>query len=168
MSTQNPLLKEVRLYSEKEFNGLSYEQQEKHREHVIKKILDNANEGITAPEISRLIEYLGTPKTIQRYLDKFDNINLLYKKIKGNTYVYFKNGRLLHQILEENVPIGKKIYSFIFMKNPDGEFVSIQEKKKNEYDVLILSGGIIVEKESFGQFLEHLENINKHVIIGGK
>lgn len=168
MIKQNPLLKGIRLYSKKEFEGLSDEQKDKHRGHVINKISENATEGISAPEISRLVDYLGTKKTIQRYLDKLVNTNVSYKKIKGNTIIYYHNGRLLHQVLEENIPIGKKIYSFIHMKNPDGEFISIQEKKKNEYDTLILSGGIIIDKDAFPNFIEHIQNINKIVTDRGR
>lgn len=165
--TQSGFLKGIRLYSPKEYAGLSNEQKEKHREHVLRNILLNAKEGVTVPQIVDLLPHLGTKKTIQKYLDKLVNINFGYNKLIGNTLVYFPNGRLLHEVLEENVPIGKKVYSFIYMKNPDGEFIAVQEKKKNELDALILSGGIIIDKDSFPNFLEHIQSINKRINKGG-
>ena len=166
-NTQSPLLRGIRLYSSKEYEGLSNDQREKHREHVLRNILLNAKEGVTVPEIVEIIPHLGTKKTIQRYFDKLVNINFGYTKAIGNSIVYFPNGRLLHQVLEENVPIGKKVYSFIHMKNPDGEFIAIQEKKKNELEALVLSGGIIIDKDSFPLFLEHVQAIQKKVKQGG-
>ena len=74
---------------------------------------------------------------------------------------------LLHDVLEENVPIGKKVYSFIHLKNPEGEFIAIQEKKRNELNALTLSGGIIINKEAFPSFVEHINHINKKM-NGGK
>ena len=159
------LLKGIKLYSEKEYQGLSQEQQEKYKDHVIKNILLNAKEGITVSEILSLVEYLGSKKTIQVYLERLVNTNVGYKKEIGNAYIYFPNGRLMHEVLEENVPIGKKEYSFIHLKNPEGEFISIQEKKRDDLNSLSLTGGIIISKDDFPIFMEHVQNIKK--IIGG-
>ncbi|MBI2656913.1 hypothetical protein HYX03_04180 [Candidatus Woesearchaeota archaeon] len=167
LGTERETLQGIRLYSEKEFEGLTQYQQEKHREYVVRQILDNSKEGITVPTIKRLVPYLGNEKTIRTYLEKYVNTNLGYSKAFGRVTVYYPNGRLLHEILEENVPIGKKVYSFIYMKNPEGEFIAIQEKKRNELNALTLSGGIIINKEAFSSFVEHINNIGKK-INGGK
>ena len=167
LGMEREILQGIRLYSEKEFEGLTQSQQEKHREHIIRQILNNSKEGITVPTIKRLVPYLGNEKTIRTYLEKYVNTNLGYGKAFGRVTVYYPNGRLLHEILEENVPIGKKVYSFIHMKNPEGEFIYIQEKKRNELNALTVSGGIIINKEAFNSFVEHINNINKK-INGGR
>jgi len=167
LGTEREILKEIRLYSEKEFEGLTQYQQGKHREHIIKQILENSKEGTTVQTIKSLVPYLGNEKTIRAYLDKYVNINLGYEKSFGRVTVYYPNGRLLHDVLEENVPIGKKVYSFIHLKNPEGEFIAIQEKKRNELNALTLSGGIIINKEAFPSFVEHINHINKKM-NGGK
>lgn len=167
LRTEIESLQGIRLYSEKEFEGLTQYQQEKHREHVIRQILQKSKEGITVPTIKRIVPYLGNEKTIRTYLEKYVNTNLGYSKAFGRVTIYYPNGRLLHEVLEENVPIGKKVYSFIHMQNPEGEFISIQEKKRNELNALTVSGGIIINKEAFPLFVEHINSINRK-ISGGK
>jgi hypothetical protein len=153
------LLKGVKLYSEKEFEGLSPEQREQHLENSIRKILLNAADGVTVSHIASLIPY-ASGKTIQRYLDKLINTNFGYKKLIGNTFIYYHNGRLMHEAIKENIPIGNKSYSFYYIKNPEGDYVFIQEKKRNELNAVTISGGVIVEKQQFAEFLEHLNDIN--------
>ena len=157
------LTKGVKLYSEKEFEGLSQEQKERHYETVIRKILENANDGITITKIQEVVSYFSSDKAVQRYLDKYINTNFAYKKLIGRTYIYFHNGRLLHETLKEDINIGRKIYSFYHIKNPDGDFIFIQEKKKNELNAVTISGGIIIDKDNFGEFIEHLNEIKKKV-----
>lgn len=157
------LMQGIKTYTEKEFEGLSTEQRERHYETVIRKILDNSNEGVTISNIQELVPYFYSDKTVQRYLDKLVNTNFAYKKLIGRTYIYFHNGRLLHEVLKEDISIGKKLYSFYHIKNPEGEFIFIQEKKKTELNIITLSGGIIIEKEFFSEFLGHLNDINRKV-----
>ncbi len=161
--TDTELLRDVRLYTESEFEGLTADQREIHQETVIKKILENANEGVTVPMIMKLIPYIEGDKTVRKYLEKFVNTNYGYKKIIGKTHIYFANGRLLHQVLEENIPIGDKTYSFFHIKNPNGDFISIEEKKRNELDAVVISGGIIVDMKDFSRFSEHIRNIENKI-----
>ena len=159
MSTQG-IIKGIKLYAQKEFGGLSQEQKERHCETVIRKILENSNDGVTITKIQEAVPYFSSDKTIQRYLDKYINTNFAYKKLIGRTYIYFHNGRLLHEALKEDIAVGNKLYSFFHIKNPDGEFVFIQEKKKSELNAITISGGIIIEKSYFSEFIEHLNEIN--------
>ncbi len=161
--TSNNLMAGIKTYTKREFDGLSQEQKVRHYETIIRKILENSEEGITISKIQELIPYSNSDKTIQRYLDKFINTNFAYKKLIGRTYLYFHNGRLLHEALKENIAIGKKIYSFYHIKNPEGEFIFIQEKNKNELNALTISGGIIIETKNFEEFVQHLQEINKKV-----
>ena len=158
----------IKLYTEKEFSGLSQEQKERHCETVVRKILENVKDGVTISEIQVAVPYLGADKTIQRHLDKYVNTNFAYKKLIGRAYLYFHNGRLLHEALKEDIPLGKKLYSVYHIKNSDGDFIFIQEKKKDELKSVIISGGIIVEKEFFPEFLEHLNAIDRKVNKDGK
>jgi len=162
MSTQE-IVKGIKLYAQKEFEGLSQEQKERHCETVIRKILENANDGITITKIQEAVPYISSDKTVQRYLDKYINTNFAYKKLIGRTYIYFHNGRLLHEALKEDITIGNKLYSFYHIKNPDGDFIFIQEKKKSELNAITISGGIIIEKDYFNEFIEHLNEIKRKV-----
>jgi len=157
------ILNGAKLYTQKEFDGLSTNQREKHCEYLMKKILENAKEGVIISQIKESVSYLKNEKTIQRYLDKLVNTNVAYKKLIGRTYLYYLNGRLLHESLKEDMQAGDKIYSFYHIKNPDGEFVFIQEKKKGEFKDVSVTGGILVKFEYFENLMEHLSAINKKI-----
>src|SRR3989344_7158628 len=145
------ITKGIKLYTKEEFLGLSSAQRVRHCETIIRKMLENSDEGITIPQIQNLVPYFSSDKSIQRYLDKFINTNFAYKKLIGRTYLYFHNGKLLHEALKEDVKIGNKIYSFYHIKNPEGEFIFIQEKNRNELNAITISGGIVIEKKSFNE-----------------
>ena len=93
---------------------------------------------------------------------------LAYKKLIGKAYLYYLNGRLLHESLKEDMQAGDKIYSFYHIKNPDGEFVFIQEKKKGEFRDVSVTGGILVKFEYFENLMEHLSAINKKIKKSGE
>jgi hypothetical protein len=162
MNTNINLLGGIKLYTEKEFEGLSQSQKEKHGEYVIKHILENAKESLIISQIKESVPYLNE-KTIQRYLDKLVNTNVAYKKLIGRTYVYYLNGRLLHESLKEDMQAGDKLYSFFHIKNPDGEFIFIQEKKKGEFKDFSITGGILIKADYFDNLLEHLTEVNKKI-----
>ncbi len=162
MNTNINLLGGIKLYTEKEFEGLSQSQKEKHGEYVIKHILENAKESIIISQIKESVQYLNE-KTIQRYLDKLVNTNVAYKKLIGRTYVYYLNGRLLHESLKEDMQAGDKLYSFFHIKNPDGEFIFIQEKKRGEFKDFSITGGILIKADYFDNLLEHLIEVNKKI-----
>ncbi|MEK6884731.1 MAG: hypothetical protein AABY22_34180 [Nanoarchaeota archaeon] len=162
MSTTINMLGNIKLYTEKEFNGLSQSQKEKHCEYVIKRILENAKDGVIISQIKELIPYLNE-KTIQRHLDKLVNTNVSYKKLIGRAYLYYLNGRLLHQSLKEDMQAGDKLYSFYHIKNPDGEFIFIQEKKRGDFRDFSTTGGILIKADYFDNLLEHLAEVNKKI-----
>lgn len=162
MNTNINLLDGIKLYTEKEFEGLSQSQKEKHGEYVIKHILENAKESLIISQIKESVPYLNE-KTIQRYLDKLVNTNVAYKKLIGRTYIYYLNGRLLHESLKEDMQAGDKLYSFFHIKNPDGEFVFIQEKKKGDFKDFSITGGILIKADYFDNLLEHLIEVNKKI-----
>ena len=164
MSTDISLLKGIKLYGEKEFDGLSQTQKEKHCDYIISKMLENSGEGVIVSQVKSLIPYMKNEKTIQRYLDKLVNTNIAYKKLIGRTYIYQLNGKLLHEALKENVPAGDKLYSFYHIKNPDGEFIFIQEKKIGEFKDVSVTGGILIKSQYLKNLIENLVDINKKVI----
>jgi hypothetical protein len=166
MENGQELLRGVKLYTEREFDGVTPEQREIHQETIIRKILENAKEGVTAPQVLKLVPYLKSTKTVQKYLEKYVNTNFAYKKIIGKTHVFYQNGRLLHQVIEENIPIGDKTYSFFHIKNPSGDFIAIQEKKRNELDALVISGGIIIDKKDFSKFYEYIKAVENKMKNG--
>ena len=162
MNTNTGVLMGIKIYAEKEFEGLSQSQKEKHYDYVVKKVLENAKEGIIISQIKEAIPYLND-KAIQRYLDKLVNTNVAYKKLIGRTYIYYLNGRLLHESLKEDMQAGDKLYSFYHIKNPDGEFVFIQEKKRGEFRDFSITGGILIKVDYFDNLLDSLLVINKKI-----
>jgi hypothetical protein len=163
MSTYLSILSGIKVYSQKEFDGLSPAQREKHCEYLIKKMLENSKEGILISQIKDEVPYLKNEKAIQRHLDKMVNTNVAYKKLIGRAYLYYLNGRLLHESLKEDMQAGDKVYSFYHIRNPDGEFIFIQEKKRGEFRDFSITGGILVKADYFGNLMEHLEDINKKI-----
>jgi len=168
MDAEITLLKGTKLYGEKEFDGLSQTQKEKHCEYIIRKMLENSTDGLIVSQVKNLIPYMKNDRTIQRYLDKLINTNIAYKKLRGRTYIYQLNGKLLHDTLKEDVPAGDKLYSFYHIKNPDGEFIFIQEKKKGEFKDVSVTGGILIKFQYLQTLIENLIEINKKVINSDK
>ncbi len=164
---KNKLMKNIRMYTKKEYEGLSQEQKDRHCVNVVKNILDNSKEGITISLIEQLIPYLGKKK-IERVLDKLINTNYGYKKLYGRTYAYYPNGKLMHEkIKKENIPIGNKLYSFYHLENNEGNFVFIQEKSKNELNAVDISGGLLIDAKQFDSFLEQIKDF-KNKVNGNK
>ncbi len=164
MGTETTLLKGIKLYGEKEFDGLSQTQKEKHCEYIIRRMLENSGEGVIVSQVKSLIPYMKNDRTVQRYLDKLVNTNIAYKRLIGRTYIYQLNGKLLHDALKEDVPAGDKLYSFYHIKNPDGEFIFIQEKKKGEFKDVSVTGGILIKSQYLQTLIENLTEINKKII----
>lgn len=127
---------------------------------IIAEILENNPNGLSATKVAEISGF--DPKTVRKHLEYLVAIRESYKMEYGDrTTVYFPNGTLAHAMSHKVYRIGDKYYTFKLIKNSFGEFLFIQEKKKDEYNRYRTLGGLVVQKESLGQFIKRLKIISE-------
>ena len=76
---------------------------------------------------------------------------------------YHKNGRVLHYHHMGNKMFGKRLYTFYYLNNPDGDFIHIQEKETGRYRTVEDKGGIMISVNELPQFMKELEGFVRDV-----
>jgi hypothetical protein len=161
MGGEKILLENVKMYTKEEFSQLSTEKRERYVNSIIRKILQNAKNGISVTQLKKMTGF--DRKTVEKHLGTLMAMNFGYKVSFGRVNVYYPNGRIMHPLLEENISMGDKIYSFYLLKNPYGEFIFIQEKKKTELNAIVPSGGLMINQAILPEFIECLQNSSKKI-----
>lgn len=133
---------------------------------VILKILRKAaQEGVTASEVA-LITGLDQ-RTVSRHLEYLVAIREAYSIEKGNSKIYFPNGRVMHPSLNREFSLStrsdERYYSLSFLENQYGKFIYIQEKSKDVFNRFSISGGILVNLECVNEFLENFKEFVRRV-----
>lgn len=149
--------------TKEEFKKLPPMERKRFTQSIILQILKRNPNGITVKLIEAMTFF--DARTIAKHLEYLVAIREAYKNDMGKTAIYFPNGRISHPISIEDIKIGDKYYSFSFIKNPFGEFLYIQEKNKDIYNVFTVEGGLIIQKEYIDEFRKILEDISKKVEI---
>ncbi len=123
---------------------------------AIKKILNQHPEGLTIPDIVEMTG-LSTP-TVRKHVEFLTAVRESYQKNYGaRIAIYFPNGKLVHPYSDSIRKIGDSLYSFQRVENTWGEFIYIQERKKDPYTNKTKTvGGIMVEKENLEKFIAEL------------
>lgn len=103
--------------------------------------------------------------TIQRNLNKLEQIGRVHIKIMGTTKYYELNGKGKHQ---DSIKINNNDYIWIDIFEPEtkisgNHFVRIKQSTKigptnKDWET---KGSIIITKESIGEFIKKLENIKE-------
>jgi len=107
--------------------------------------------------ISELAEITGfTRDTISKHLEVLVASREVYKAGESSAR-YHKNGRVLHYHHMENKRFGKRLYTFYYLNNPDGDFVYIQEKETGRFRTVEDKGGIMVSIDDLPQFITELQ-----------
>jgi len=152
----------VMRFSEDEYKRLSASAQGKHINRVIRDMLKNSKNGLTVPQIHKLTQH--SKDAIEKHLTELVATNFAYKVTFGRTNVYYANGKTLHSFLEKDMSLGDKHFSFHFIKNPSGEFIYIQEKKKDSIGALSPSGGLLIKEDLFPLFINLLQDVNNELL----
>jgi len=145
---------ELFVLDSEEIKFLSPYEREEYIRNILIELLTAKNNGITIPEA---VEITGFNRiTIAKHLEHLTSIRKAYKRKRGGSTIYFKNGRLVHPTGYKDVFFEDKKYTFLRLQNDEGEFFYIQENKKDDYDMYKVTGGIIISIEHFQEFLNGL------------
>lgn len=129
---------------------------------VILDLLDeNKATGLTISQISELTGF--SRDTVAKHLEVLVASREAYK-VEGNSGLYHKNGRVAHYKNMESSMFGKRMYSFYYLNNPEGDFVFIQEKEMGRFRTIETKGGIMVRVDDFKRFMAELSTFTKEAL----
>ena len=112
--------------------------------------------GFTTTEIAKQTKI--SRKTLEKHLQLLVFENEIYMKTFGPTRVYYPNNRM-HYLDFERLNINNKTYWFDIMENEYGNFLLIQEKRKN--NGWITQGSVLIPLNKINLFINSLSKILK-------
>ena len=112
--------------------------------------------GLTTTEIQK--ETKISRKTLEKHLQILVYENEIYMKQFGPTRVYYPNHRV-HYVDFEKMSFGNRTYWFDIMENEYGNFLLIQEKRKN--NGWITQGSVLIPLNKVNLFINSLSKILK-------
>jgi len=140
------------------FKTLPAKEKEEYVNNLLIKILDLTEDGIT---ISQIREATGlTYSTIWHHLEILSCTAQAHKISRGNLDVYYHNGNSNH--LSEH-STDKASYTISTVKNREGDFVCIHEKRENRLGNHTVCSGINIPTDLIDDFIEDLKKIKKSV-----
>lgn len=148
------------MLEEDNFKALPSNEKQTYIESLLNKILRLNPNGIT---ISQIISALGyfNKSTVWMHLENLVSIREAYKLEMGKTNVYYPNGQMIHPLLREDIEIDDKTFSFFAVKNNFGNFIYLQEKKKDRLGVATACGGLVIPLKNAEEFLEQFKKAVK-------
>jgi len=149
------------LLDMEKFKTMGPKDKERYTKTVLKKILELNPNGITAPQISRAIYF--SRASVWNHLERLVMTREAYKLEFGKSTVYFPNGKMVHPIFQNNLEVGGKSYAFFFVRNNFGDFIYLQERKRDKLGFSNVCGGIILPLEKLEDFINKLSSAKKEV-----
>lgn len=139
---------------------LSPQEKDFYIRNVILEILRlNDRRGVTVSQIASTTKF--NRMTISKHLDILVAIGEAYKVQRGNLFIFYKNGKIVHESDIESIVFVDKTYTFYKLENNEGKFVYIQEKELDEYRVPQVKGGVMVSMKDIPNFLRKLHEFVK-------
>ncbi|MBI2134815.1 winged helix-turn-helix transcriptional regulator [Candidatus Woesearchaeota archaeon] len=136
------------------FKTLPAKEKEEYVSNLLKKILDLNEDGIT---ISQIREATGmTYSTIWHHLEILSCTAQAHKISRGNLDVYYHNGTMNHLNEYDG---GKAKYSISSVKNREGNFVCIHEKRQNRLGNHTITTGISIPVELIDNLVAELNKV---------
>lgn len=147
------------LFDEESIDQLSPEQKMDVIQIVIKNILNGHPEGLTVNAISEISGI--TSRTIKKHLDILSATRQIYlKKYSQRLQVYFPPLNKESSSLSSKFTIGESTFILESVNNSFGEFIYIQERKKDSFGNSVKTvGGIMVPMEGVPKFIEQLSEM---------
>jgi hypothetical protein len=142
------------ILSSNEVQALKPNERESYVRNLIKSILRLNENGIMVSEIVDATDL--NRITVTKHLEYLVAIREAYKKDRGIGAVYYLNGKLVHPTDRSSINLGKKIYEFVQLENPEGEYIFIQEKEQDSLKITTVRGGIMLRSCDLPVFLDGL------------
>lgn len=146
-------------FDKESIEHLSSEKREDMIRLMIKQMLKQHPEGITASDLSEISGL--SVITVRKHLDFLTAIREAYdRSYRGRLTIYFPNGRLVHPYSDSILEAGSSIFSFQRVENAYGSFIYIQERKKDLYTNKTRTvGGIMIGKDNVDELLDKLREV---------
>lgn len=136
------------------FKTLPAKEKEEYVTNLLKKILGINEDGIT---ISQIKEATGlTYSTIWHHLEILSCTAQAHKISRGNLDVYYHNGISNH--LNEH-STNKAVYTISTVKNGEGNFVCVHEKRQNRLGNYTICKGINLPVELLDLFINEFNKV---------
>src|SRR5438132_588673 len=143
------------ILSQEEIKVLRPRDRESYIESVILEILALNPHGIT---VSLTTKETGFSRdTVAKHLERLLAIREAYKVDRG-VAIFYKNGKVADEHDLNLITSDDKTYAFYKLVNEDGEFVYIQEREIDEFRVIKVKGGIMINSKDFKPFMSALQN----------
>lgn len=143
-----------KIFSADQIKRLSPAERDSYIENVILEIL-RLNKRVTVSQLSEQLPF--SRPTIAKHLDILTAIGEAYCIQIGNLSVYSKNGKIVHEDDVQSVVVQDKTYTFYKLKNPEGEFLYIQERVLDEFMSPRVKGGVMINSRDIPSFLDKLQ-----------
>lgn len=144
------------VLSSGEIQALSPQERDFYIRNVILEILRlNDRQGITISQVVSATDF--NRMTVGKHLDVLVAIGEAYKVQRGNLFIYYKNGKIVHETDFQSLALNDKSYTFYKLENNDGKFVYIQERELDECRVPQIKGGIMISVKDMPNFLTKLQ-----------
>lgn len=124
------------------------------RNMILEILKLNDRRGITVSQIASATHF--NRMTISKHLDVLVATGEAYKIQRGNLFIYYKNGKIVHETNLESVVFLDKTYSLYKLENNEGKFIYIQEKELDEFRVPQVKGGVMINMKDIPNFLKKL------------
>lgn len=148
------------VLSPQEIQVLSPQERDFYIRNVVLEILrSNDRQGITVSQVVSATNF--NRMTVGKHLDVLVAIGEAYKVQRGNLFIYYKNGKIVHETDFQSIALSDKTYTFYRLENNDGNFVYIQEKELDECRVSQIKGGIMINAKDMPNFLVKLQEFMK-------
>ena len=132
---------------------LSPQEKDFYIKNVILEILKlNDRKGITVSQITYATKF--NRMTISKHLDILVAVGEAYKVQRGNLFIYYKNGKIVHETDIESIVFLDKTYTLYKLENNEGKFVYIQEKELDELRIPQVKGGVMINMKDIPIFLK--------------
>lgn len=146
--------KPTTILSSQEVQALKPNERESYVRNLIKSILRLNENGVMVSEIVGATNL--NRITVTKHLEYLVAIREAYKKDRGIGAVYYLNGKMVHPTDRSQIKFGNKIFEFVKLENPEGEYIFIQEKEQDNLNVMTVRGGIMLSSSDLPVFLDGL------------
>jgi len=147
----------VDMLDEEEYKSLSPDAKEKYVFETLNALLHENPEGMTRSDIQDVTPF--GRKTIDKHLEKLVALNEGYVRRMGGTDVYYPNGKLLHDSVNEKRQINGKTFQVKHLENISGESIYIQEVEQDKFGGEEVKGGLLVPKDEFSAFVSWMNEL---------
>jgi hypothetical protein len=142
-----------------EYLRLPPSERELYVREILRKAVRKNLQGVTVSLLAEKLPF--DPRTIEKHLSILTYTNEIYSVKIGNTQLYLPNSIPMHPAEQRSLDTVSREYTAYILQNRLGEFVFVQEKKKEESSEV--GGGILIPLGDFDRFVDFLDSLRKSI-----